>query len=172
MTTEDQPTAPDIERTEDGQVLFTTALSVGQLAVLVVRTDGAYALLSMDRSKDNSTEEFLPIITRWLEREENKVFSLLTVGELTVDESNPCAVIYHLDDDPLAVVTTYPVAYSQPIVSNVRPKAATRYLHMQHQLLDQSPEAMPKGEIVRQMAELHVYSTLQNRKAHGLSAAS
>lgn len=167
--------APDVqvsEPTSDGIVSFTPDLKAGDLTILVKDRVDSYALLRMDRSKDHSTEPYTDILHRWLGKAKEQKLQLLSVGELTVDDSDLCNVFYHMDDEILAVVTTHPVALSMPIVSGDRKDTSARFLHMQHQLLSQSPEAMPRGPIAGQIADLHIGATLRNQKASGQSAGS
>jgi hypothetical protein len=160
------------EPTSDGIVSFTPELKVGELTILVKDRVQSYALLRLDRTKDNSTEPYSDILTRWISKAKDQQLQLLSVGELTVDDSDLCNVFYHMDDEILAVVTTHPVALSMPIVSGDRKDTSSRFLHMQHQLLSQSSEAMPRGPIAGQIADLHIGVTLRNQTANGQCAGS
>lgn len=129
---------PTFIETANGQVNFVLEYEVGDLVALLLDEAGEYTLLKMDRSQDHSDELYLDVLKRWIEKVERVELTIIDVGELIFDDSDPLTCFLSIDDNFLAYVTTYPLPEGDismmPLYLRANPDWRW-YMHIGHQSL-------------------------------------
>lgn len=135
-TTVTEEQLPTFVETENGKVSFDLDYQVGDLVALLLDEAGFYTMMKIDRSQDHSTEHYLDVLKRWIASITVTTLQIVDVGELLFDDSNELTRYLYIDDNLLAVVTTYPlpdeVGTHIPLYTRANPNIRW-YMHIAHQ---------------------------------------
>lgn len=129
---------PTFIETANGKVNFVLDYQVGDLVALLLDEAGEYTLLKMDRSEDHSDELYLDVLKRWIAKVERVGLTIIDVGELIFDDSDPLTCFLNIDDNLLAYVTTYPLPEGDgsSVLLYLRSQPDFNwYLHVAHQCM-------------------------------------
>lgn len=155
----------NVLETSDGRVLFDLNYAVGDLVALLLDESGGYTLIKIDRTHDRSMDNYLTVLNRWLDTMLPAVHTVLDVGELSLDESDPFTQYFFIDDNLLCMFTTYHVGQTPSDsvgVHQIGNPTNRRVLHIAHQCVVNGNEYAETFSVPMATA----YFTAQNQKAH------
>jgi len=152
-----------VMETEDGKVTFSLDYEVGNLVALLVDEAKNYTFVKMDRSQDRSTGSYYELLRKWVDSRVEEPHALLDAGELMLDDSDPFTHYLYLDDNLVAVVTTYPIPGPATCTAlyRIRQPDHLYYMHIAHQLI--VPGTEYTSEFAGRLAV--AYFTERNRTA-------
>lgn len=136
----------------DGYATITADITCGQLVFLIKDHQGVFSLLTIDRSTDKSTDNYLDLFNRWLNATSYNAITVMGVGELSKDDSDPTSVQYFIDDQPLAFVTTFGHSGAIPIYRQSRPETLW-WLTIFHHAISEKDYVVP---LQNQLAICHL----------------
>lgn len=131
----------------DGFATITADIKCGQLVFLIKDHQGCFSLLTLDRSEDKSSDNYLDLFNRWLNSTSYNALTVMGAGELAKDETDPTSVQYFIDDQPLAFVTTFGHSGALPIYRISQPETLWWLTIFHHAISEKDPSIALQNQL-------------------------